>query len=158
MYSIPCESRVVRANVPRMMRPYQQLVAPITRELDAEIEEQGEALKRDMELRNLAHQMGDRESLDAFEFRMRETYGEFLPRVVVRGMVNLMPHLFLLSALYYLLPVVELPGGARVSTVSAYIAVGIGVMLVHHYRAWRRRAGPMGAGCREAEGVEERQV
>ncbi|MEJ7873390.1 MAG: hypothetical protein WKF67_14110 [Rubrobacteraceae bacterium] len=62
-----------------MMRFYGRLVAPATRQLDAEIEERGDSLKRDMELRNLADEMGDWESLDAFEFRMRETYGGFFP-------------------------------------------------------------------------------
>lgn len=142
-----------------MMRLYGRLVAPITRRLDAEIEERSEALKRDMELRDLAHRMGDRESLNAFEFRMRETYGELLPRVVVRGLVNLVPHLLLLCALYYLLPVVEFPGGVGVSTISVYIAVGICVLVVHHYRAWRRRAGPAGAGHRnKAASVEEQRA
>lgn len=142
-----------------MMRLYGRLVAPIVRQLDTEIEERSEALKRDMELRNLAHQMGDRESLDAFEFRMRETYGELLPRVVVRGLVNLIPHLLLLCALYYLLPIVELPGGTRISTISVYIAVGIGVLVINHYRAWRRRrAGPASADYHEATGVEEQRA
>lgn len=140
------------------MRLYGRLVAPITRQLDAEIEERGESFKRDMELRNLADRMGDRESLNAFEFRMRETYGELLPRVVIRGLVNLMPHLLVLSALYYLLPVVELPGGVRVSTISVYIVVGIVFLVVHHYKAWRSRAGPAGTGHREAARVEEQRV
>lgn len=126
----------------RMRFSYARLVEPLTGLLETEIEARGEALKRDMELRNLAHQMGDWESVNAFEFRMRETYGELLPRVVVRGLVNLVPHLMLLSVLYYVLPIVELPGGMRVSTVSAYIAVGLFLLLVHHYRTWRRRAAP----------------
>lgn len=141
-----------------MIRLYGRLVAPVTRQLDAEIEERGESLKRDMELRNLADEMGDRESLNAFEFRMRETYGELLPRVLVRGMVNLMPHLLLLSALYYLLPIVELPGGIRLSTISAYIVVGIVLLVVHHYRAWRRRARLAGAGYHESASVKEQQA
>lgn len=142
-----------------MMRLYGWLVAPIVRQLDTEIEERGEALKRDMELRNLAERMGDRESLDAFEFRMRETYGELLPRVVIRGLVNLMPHLLLLCALYYLLPIVELPGGTRISTISVYIAVGIGVLVILHYRAWRgRRAGPASAGYEDRANVEEQRA
>ncbi|MDX5894712.1 hypothetical protein [Rubrobacter radiotolerans] len=98
-----------------------------------------------MELRNLAHQMGDWESVDAFEFRMRETYGELLPRYVVRGLINLVPHLLALCALYYLLPIVELPGGIRVSTVSAYIAFGVCFLVFHHYRGWRRRSAPEAA-------------
>lgn len=121
---------------------YARLVAPLTRVLEMEIEARGEALNRDMELRNLAHQMGDWKSVDAFEFRMRETYGELLPRLVVRGLVNMVPHLVLLSVLYYVLPIVELPGGMRISTVSAYIAIGVSLLLVHHYQAWRRRAAP----------------
>lgn len=137
-----------------MMRLYGRLVAPVTRQLDAEIEERGESLKRDMELRNLADQIGDRESLNAFEFRMRETYGELLPRIVVRGLVNLMPHLIALSALYYLLPVVELPGDVRLSMISLYIIVGIVFLVVHHYRAWRRRPRPAGTGYQEAASME----
>lgn len=141
-----------------MMRLYGRLVAPVTRQLDAEIEERGESLTRDMELRNLADRMGDRESLNAFEFRMRETYGELLPRVVVRGMVNLVPHMLALCALYYLLPIVELSGGIHLSTISVYIVVGISFLVVHHYRAWRRRARPAGAGYHEAANVEEQQA
>lgn len=132
-----------------MMRLYGRLVAPVVRGLDAEIEERSASLRRDMELRNMAERMGDRESLEAFEFRMRETYGELLPRVVVRGFVGLMPHLLALCALYYLLPVVGLPGGLEVSTVSAYIAIGVCALLLYHYRAWRRRTGPARAGHRE---------
>ncbi len=109
---------------------YGRLVAPLVSGLDAEIEQRGESLARDMELRHLAHRVGDRESVRAFEFRMRETYGELLPRLLVRGLVNVVPHLGVLLALYYLLPVLTLPGGAVLSTVSAYIAVGITVLLV----------------------------
>lgn len=141
-----------------MMRLYGRLVAPITRQLDAEIGERGESLERDMELRNLADRMGDQESLNAFEFRMRETYGELLPRVVVRGMVNLVPHLLALCALYYLLPIVELSGGVHLSTIRIYIVVGIVFIVVHHYRAWRRRASPAGAGYQEAVGVKEQRA
>lgn len=129
-----------------MVKPYARLVAPLTRRLDAEIGERSAALKRDMELREKAHRMGDKESVEAFEFRMREAYGELLPRLMVRGLINLVPHLLVLSGLYYLLPAVTLPGELRVSTVSAYIAVGLAVLLLRHYRAWRRRAGPTGVG------------
>ncbi len=109
---------------------YARLVQPVVRGLDAEIEARGEALARDVELCDLARRTGDRESVDALEFRMRETYGELLPRVVVRGLVNVVPHLGVLLALYSLLPVLTLPGDVAVSTVSTYIAVGITVLLV----------------------------
>lgn len=123
---------------------YARLVAPLVRDLDAEIETRGEALSRDVELCDLARRTGDREAVTALEFRMRETYGELLPRVVVRGLVNVVPHLGVLLALYYLLPVLTLPGGAALSTVAAYIAVGVSVLLVRaltRARAGRRRAG-----------------
>ncbi len=107
-----------------------RLVEPVVRGLDAEIEARSDALARDMELCDLARRTGDRESVNAFEFRMRETYGELLPRLVVRGLVNLMPHLGALLVLYHLLPVLNLPGGVSVSTVSAYIAVGITLLLL----------------------------
>ena len=124
---------------------YARLVAPIVSGLDAEIETRGEALSRDVELCDLARRTGDREAVVALEFRMRETYGELLPRVVVRGLVNVVPHLGVLLALYYLLPVLTLPGGATLSTVAAYIAVGVTVLLVRiliRARAGRRRDGP----------------
>lgn len=130
---------------------YQRLVSPITRTLDSEIEEQGSALERDMELRELAHRLGDREAVDAFEFRMRETYGELLPRVVVRGFINLIPHLLILCGLYYLLPVLDVPRAGQVSTISLYIAVGVLVVLARVYRAWRRRSAPARAGSRDAQ-------
>lgn len=118
---------------------YGRLVEPVVRSLDAEIEARGEALARDVELCDLARRTGDRESVEALEFRMRETYGELLPRLVVRGLVNVVPHLGVLLALYYLLPVLTLPGGVALSTVSAYIAVGITVLLVRALSSARTR-------------------
>lgn len=119
---------------------YGRLVEPVVHGLDAEIETRGDALARDAKLRDLAHRAGDRESVDALEFRMRETYGELLPRLVVRGLVNVVPHLGVLLALYYLLPVLTLPGGVALSTVSAYIAGGITLLLVRALsKAWTRR-------------------
>lgn len=118
---------------------YARLMAPVVRGLDAEIESRVESLTRDMDLRGQAHRAGDQESVKAFEFRMRESYGELLPRIIVRGLVSLLPHLAVLTLLYYLLPTLVLPGGVTVPTVSAYIAVGLGVLLLHHVRTWRRR-------------------
>ncbi len=132
--ALPADPRPVRSGL-----SYARLVQPVVRNLDAEIETRSEALARDMKLRNLAHRAGDRESVEAFEFRMRETYGELLPRLVVRGLVNLVPHLGVLLALYYLLPVLTLPGGVAVSTVSAYIAVGVAVLLVRALTKMRSR-------------------
>lgn len=66
--------------------------------------------------------------------------------MVVRGMVNLIPYLLLLCGFYYLFPIVELPNGIRVSTISVYIVVGIVFLIIHHYRAWRRRVGLADAG------------
>lgn len=134
---------------------YARMVVPVTSRLDAEIQERGETLKRDMELRNLAHEMGDWESVKAFEFRMRNTYSELLPHIVIRGFIGLMPHLLVLCGFYYILPTVTLTGGWQVSTVSAYIVAGVSLLIFHYYRSWRRRAGPAGAGGSDSGSVGE---
>lgn len=124
----------------------------LTRPLEAEIHSCSERLERDVELRQLAWRVGDRDAVAALEFRMRETYAELLPRVVVRGLIGLLPHLLALCLLYWLLPTVSVLG-LTVSTVSAYILVGVLLLLGRHGRAWhgRRRA------AREPDPVSRQQ-
>jgi hypothetical protein len=121
------------------MRLYRAILSPLLSPLEAEIEERSNSLRKDMELRNLAEEIGDWESVEALEFRMRETYGELLPRVVTKGLIGLMPHLLVLCALYAWLPEVSLLGD-QVSTVKAYILVGLAILAFSHWLAWRRRA------------------
>lgn len=110
---------------------------PLTRQLNLRIEAASASLRHDMEMRRLAARQGDRLAVEAFEFRMRETYGELLPRLVVAGLIGLWPHLAVLCLLYWFLPELTLPGEVTVSTVSAYIVVGVLLLVSRHVRRWR---------------------
>lgn len=112
---------------------------PLTRQLNLQIEAASASLRHDMEMRRLAARHGDRLAVKAFEFRMRETYGELLPWLVVSGLIGLSPHLAVLCLLYWFLPELALPGEVTVSTISAYIVVGVLLLVGRHVRRWRRK-------------------